>query len=51
MALSASGLIAGENEVKCAPVLPLIASRGRKAYPRKVKEMCSWWPRRLLSLQ
>jgi hypothetical protein len=41
LAVSASGLIAGENEVKCAPLPLLIASRGRKANPRKVKEMCS----------
>jgi hypothetical protein len=49
--LSASGLIAGENEANCSPILRLIASRGRKANPRKVKEMCSCSPRRLLSLQ
>jgi hypothetical protein len=37
LALSASGLIPGENVVKCLPFLLLTASRGRKAYPRKVK--------------
>jgi hypothetical protein len=29
------GLIAGENEVNCSPLLRLIASRGRKANPRE----------------
>src|SRR5450631_4796723 len=44
LALSASGLIAGRNELKCVPLLPLIASRARKAYPRKVNEVCSCSP-------
>ncbi len=48
MALSASGLIAGENEVKRLPVLLLTASRGRKANPRKVNWVCSCSARRLL---
>src|SRR6266542_4776411 len=34
-ALSASGEIAGRNEVKCSPVLPLTASRGREGVPEE----------------
>ena len=49
MALSASGLIAGKNEVKYAPVL-CPRPPGRKVNPRKVKLVCSWSPRRLPSL-
>ena len=47
LALSASGLIAGKNDVNFLPSLRR-ASRGRKAYPRKVNEVCSCSPRRLL---
>jgi hypothetical protein len=50
LALSASGLIAGENDVKHTPSLRR-APRGRKANPRKENEVCSCTPRRLLSLQ
>ena len=50
LALSASGLIAGENDVKHTPSLRR-APRGRKANPRKENEVCSCSPRRLLSLQ
>jgi hypothetical protein len=51
LAMSASRLIPGKNEVKPRPFLLLIAPRPRKANPRNVKETCSWSPRRLLSLQ
>ena len=51
LALSASGLIAGENEENFSPVSRLTACRDRKANPRKVNEVCSCSPRRLLSLQ
>src|SRR5918997_1127140 len=45
LALSASGLIAGKNPVKFRPLL-LRAPRARKAYPRKVNEVCSCSARR-----
>ena len=40
LALSASGVIAGKNEVKHRPSL-VRAPRARKAYPRNVNETCS----------
>ena len=43
LALSASGLIAGENDVKHTPSLRR-APRGRKANPRKENEVCSCSP-------
>ncbi len=40
MALSASGLIAGNNDVNDPPRFAR-ASRARKGYPRNVNEVCS----------
>jgi hypothetical protein len=48
-ALSASGEIAGANEVKIFAFLPF-ADRGRNVYPKNLNDTASYVPCRLLSL-